>query len=408
MSWFHIAVAGLLTLLVILTVLPWLLRPRVAYKPDNDNIHLIQDRLAELEAEASQGMISDQDLRQARDELKLALVDEHQRDDASANASGRFWVVCGALLAIGGGGLTYYQVNQLSEVARSQQAIEALPALSEKLQAGTARDITDADISQLALAIRQRLHRHPGDAQGWMFLARMQASLNRRDQALEAMDKAYQLKPQDESILMSYVQLLMGTGERKQVTKARDILAQNLTDKPDNLRYGLMMAVASAQLGDLPATQRYYTQIKPKLPPYSEMLRSLEQRIAELKSEAEPAVQTALAVTVSVSKSLPATAIPSEGYLLVFAQQQDGENRMPAAVVKQPLSGFPITVTLSVSDAMMPGFTLAELDQVKLVARISSDEDVMPSPGDLQGAISFNLVQGRLTKHAIEINKELK
>ncbi|QPG05042.1 c-type cytochrome biogenesis protein CcmI [Salinimonas marina] len=408
MSWFHIAVAGLLTLLVILVALPWLGRQRLASKQTDDNTRLIQDRLAELEAEASQGMISDQDLRQACDELKLALVDEHRRDSAFANAAGRLWVVLGAILAIAGGSLTYYKVNQLPQVAHSQQAIEALPALSQKLQTGSARDITDTDISQLALAIRQRLHRNPEDAQGWMFLARMQASLNRRAQALEAMEKAYRLKPRDEAILMSYVQLLMGAGEREQVAMARDILAQKLIHEPDNLRYALMMAVASAQLGDLPATQRYYSQIKPKLPPESEMLRSLEQRITELSQQAGPPVQTALAVTVTLSESFPAEAIPGEGYLLVFAQQQDSENRMPAAVVKQPLSGFPVTVTLSVSDAMMPGFTLAELDQVKLIARISSDEDVMPSPGDLQGAISFDLVQGRLTKHAIEINKELK
>ena len=408
MSWFHLGATALLTLLVILVALPWFGRRPVSKSQPGANVKLVKERLAELDAEAEQGMMSEQDLRQARDELKLAMVDEHRSSAESRSGPAYLWIIAGALLAVVVGSVTYYQVNQLAQLKQSQQAIEALPALSEKLQKGAAQAITDKDIAQLALAIRQRLYEQPDDAKGWMFLARMQASLNRSAQALEAMAKAYQLTPQTDTVASGYAQLLMGTGEREQVILAKEVLESWLSRQPEDVKYVLMAAVASAQLGDLAATERYFGRIKSQLPPDSEMRRSLEQRIVELGGQSSPSSQTALEVTVMLAENIRQKGLPEDGYLIVFAQQKNEKNRMPAAVVKQPLSRFPITITLGINDAMIPDFTLAHLKQVKLVARISADQDVMPSAGDLQGTIFFDLEQGRLTQHAIKIDKELK
>ena len=80
---------------------------------------------------------------------------------------------------------------------------------------------------------------------------------------------------------------------------------------------------------------------------------------------------------------------------------------MPAAVVKLPLSGFPVTVTLSDSDAMVAGYSLGTLSEARLIARISADEDVTAEAGDWQGSIQISLRQGQSVQHTLTIDKEL-
>jgi hypothetical protein len=57
---------------------------------------------------------------------------------------------------------------------------------------------------------------------------------------------------------------------------------------------------------------------------------------------------------------------------------------MPAAVVRQPVSEFPMTVTLSNSNAMLPDYKLSDLDEWLVHARISQDEKIDRQMGDLE------------------------
>ena len=163
-----------------------------------------------------------------------------------------------------------------------------------------------------------------------------------------------------------------------------------------------MMAVVSAQLGDLENTAFYYNQVKSKLPQDSELAQSLVSRIAELEGQAEEATfsqsgprttvessqgMTEFSITISLSEAA-SVSLPPEGFLVVFAQDADSQNRMPAAVVKRPLSSFPLTVNLT--------------------ARISEDENVAVAAGEWEGSVQSKVSKGRNTAISITINKELQ
>ena len=98
---------------------------------------------------------------------------------------------------------------------------------------------------------------------------------------------------------------------------------------------------------------------------------------------------------------------PKGGYLFVFAQDADSNNRMPAAVVKQPLSSFPVEIVLDNTNAMLPNYTLAQLKNARLVARISVDDNVATSQGELQGAIVSPVSPDNVVSQHILIDKEL-
>lgn len=113
-------------------------------------------------------------------------------------------------------------------------------------------------------------------------------------------------------------------------------------------------------------------------------------------------------VNVSLAPDI-ADKMPASGFLIVFAQNAESDSRIPLAVKRMPLSDFPITVSLSDEDAMMPSMTLSSVSKARITARISQDADVMPTAGELQGQIdTLDLVKGQTLQSNLVINKELE
>ena len=443
MSWseFYIIVSGLITLVLLIVAFPWLRNKNHAKQDSLSNTQIVKQRLAELDREVQEGLISEHDKRQAVDELKLALVDESAfQSHKTGNA--KLPLAIGAVLAIACGVIVYAQVNQMGRVAQAAQAIEALPELSQQLASGNANNLTQQDIASLALAIRQRLREEPEDDTGWMYFGRLMLSIGQEVQAIEAIDKAVSLAPSNSANRITLAQALMTTGDVNNLERAQSILLGLLNDNPANDNLALMMAVVSAQLGDLENTQRFYKQVEGKLPADSDMAQRLVARIKELQgnasvmaalqntaaeitdtstaqnasSEAKNAsseaqsdsseAQTGFNITVNLSDDAN-TKAPKEGFLIVFAQDANSDNKMPAAVVKLPIEDFPVSVTLTTENAMMPQFTLATLSDVMVTARLSKDGNVAVSKGEWQGSVSASVTANEISSLSVIIDKEL-
>ena len=443
MSWseFYIIVSGLITLVLLIVAFPWLRNKNHAKQDSLSNTQIVKQRLAELDREVQEGLISEHDKRQAVDELKLALVDESAfQSHKTGNA--KLPLAIGAVLAIACGVIVYAQVNQMGRVTQASQAIEALPELSQQLASGNANNLTQQDIASLALAIRQRLREEPEDDTGWMYFGRLMLSIGQEVQAIEAIDKAVSLAPSNSANRITLAQALMTTGDVNNLERAQSILLGLLNDNPANDNLALMMAVVSAQLGDLENTQRFYKQVEGKLPADSDMAQRLVARIKELQgntsemaalqntaaeitdtstaqnasSEAKNAsseaqsdsseAQTGFNITVNLSDDANIKA-PKDGFLIVFAQDANSDNKMPAAVVKLPIDDFPVSVTLTTENAMMPQFTLATLSDVVVTARLSKDGNVAVSKGEWQGSVSASVTANEISSLSVIIDKEL-
>ena len=428
MSWseFYIIVSGLITLVLLIIAFPWLRSKNHAKQDSLSNTQIVKQRLVELEREVQEGLISEHDKRQAVDELKLALVDE-SAFESHKTGNAKLPLAIGGVLALVCGIVVYSQVNQVGRVAKAQQAIDALPELSQQLASGNANNLTQEDIASLALAIRQRLREEPQDDTGWMYFGRLMLSIGQEVQAIEAIDKAVSLSPSNSANRITLAQALMTTGDVNNLERAQSILLGLLQDTPQNDNLALMMAVVSAQLGDLDNTRRFYQQVEGKLPSDSDMAQRLSARIKELEGNSSEmvllqtagtvqkqpsvnndgnAIETGFDVTVSLSKEADANA-PKAGFLIVFAQDANSDNKMPAAVVKLPIEDFPISVSLTTDNAMMPQFTLATLSEVVITARLSKDGNVAVSEGEWQGSTEATVVANELSSLSVIINKEL-
>jgi cytochrome c-type biogenesis protein CcmI len=441
MSWteFYIVVSGLITLMLMLLAFPWLRRKNHAKADSLSNTQIVKQRLQELEREVKEGLITEHDMRVAVDELKVALVDESSFE-STRTGTASIPLLVGGLVAVVAGVVVYASVNQFSQVQRASDAIVALPELSAQLASGNGSELGPEDVVNLALAIRQRLREAPEDDTGWLNLGRLMLSLGQEVQAIEAIDKAVALKPDNTPHQITLAQALMTTGDVNNLNRAQGVLSRLLQSTPENDNLALMMAVVSAQLGDLENLTRYYGQVKDKLPAGNDIGQRLAMREQELQAlegqvlngqvldvqkdglvnnslddssatqtpatENTSSAKTGFNITVNVSEQAR-SALPQSGFLIVFAQDANSENRMPAAVVKIPLQDFPVTIALDTDNAMMPQYTLDSLSKVTLTARVSADGDVSVSPGEWEGSQVIEVAPQNMKNINVTIEKEL-
>ena len=407
MSWMFIgAVVVLIAVLVLLVVLPWLQQRPEQENLTQANIAVVKERLKELQREVDEGLLSEQDMRQASDEIKISLVEEQQEESkGAANAS--FVLACGALLALLVGGFAYFKASNIDHLQDAQAALDALPKLSAKLAEGQGENFTPQDFQQLTLAIRKRLQENPEDGQGWMYLGRIWMALSQTEEAYAALEKALHFSPDDENVRMTYARALMMSDDKTQLDNARRLLASLIDGQPQNDNLVLMQAVVAGRLGDKQLLADSLARLEGKLPADSTIAMQLTERLASLNGE-QPAKATVTGfnLTVEISEEL-ATNLPDNGFLFVFAQDANSDNRMPAAVLRLPLDNLPLTVTLTSENAMAPNYSLEQLSTARLIARISTDQEAPAQPGDLEGTTEAAVANGKVIDQTIVINKEL-
>jgi cytochrome c-type biogenesis protein CcmI len=380
-------------------LIPWYFSRSRTQQDTLTNTQLIRQRLIEIESDRVHGLLSEEDKIQAENELKLALLDEVGQVEEQ-NASASVPMLVGAVVTIIFGAIIYFQANQVSH-------------LEQRIVMDADATITAEDLEAFALGIRTKLRQDANDVTGWLLLGRLHGSLNRLDSAIEAYAVAYALDPEHRGVLASYSQALVLTGEESYMRQGQALLKRLLILEPnDNNTIG-MLAVTASQLGDTELALKSWQTLKTKLPVGDPMQVEIERRISALDGslndtstpDAEKNV-TSVVINISLSEELTGK-VPPEGFLFVFAQDASGEVRMPAAVVKSRLANLPIQVELSDANAMMPTYKLSQLNEVRLVARISLDENVAEAQGELQGEVKVTLQQGVQIQQDITIDREL-
>jgi cytochrome c-type biogenesis protein CcmI len=416
MSFFYLGGAVCLLLALLFIVFPWLGKKSKISQDVLSNKSVIKQRLDELLTEQEHGLLTDADRLQSEKELKLSLLDEvtvTQETDSSVKIA----FVVGALLSLSVGIGVYLYANQIQRIDDWQIAQQQTSELGQRIIKGD-ENLTLEDLQKFALGLRTKLVETPEDATGWMLLGRVSGALNRVDSAIQAFEKSLKFAPNNIGTLSSYAQALLMTGQEQQVLQAKQVLLHILKLEPDNTNAMGVLAIAASELGDKQLALQNWQGLIAFIPQTDPNYQAVNQRISELQTElgqvsqkqSEPSAEgissTRVSVTINISDELQ-QKLPKDGFLFVFAQESSGKMKMPAAVVKLPLGEFPITVELSDDNAMTPNYTLSQLQQAKLVARVSLDGNGTQSAGDFQGELIATLSANEMTEESITINREL-
>lgn len=417
LAMFYALVAVLILLCFIAPVIPWLVKRNDKETDLVTNIQLTKARIQEMHSEVDEGVLGEEERIQAENEIKLALVDDHtdvtlKSKTKTYNAIG---LVAGAVIVIVSGLIVYFQVNHIDGLKALSSAPENLQSLSAKLlDPQLSQSVSPNDINALALAIRLRLREQPDDAQGWMFLGRLRMTINQLEEAVAAYERSLALRPDNTMTRVSYAQALMMSNSDTNLNKAQRELSLLLEGNPENDNLNLMMAVATAQLGQNERAAVYYLKVREKLAINNPMRQSLDNQLGlrtvqnDTNSDikvSDNVFSNTLSLTISVSESIK-NYVSEYEHMVVFIRPNEQQSGMPIAVKRIQEPSLPMTLLLGDSDAMMPTDVLSNYESVNVTVRLSKTPDVAARADDLQGQL-FISQRDANQEFEIIINKAL-
>lgn len=364
------------------------------------NRELYEQRKQEIANEQTDGLLTAHAARQALVDLDRRFVNENseleQLEDRQVGRA--IWLPAGIVLLLSV--ILYALFGGWQQQQQADAAIAALPELGRKVLSDAAAQTTPEELQTFALGLRQKLVVAPDDPVAWLVYGRVMTAMQQTEEAINAYEKSYQLNPDRPATLLSYAQLLLQTGDDQYLSRAARLLARLLEQDPTNAEGLSLLGFVAFQRQDWAEAASAWRLLARQLPADSEQAGAVQQAIADAEARQTAAGMT-LTVTIALAEGLRAE-VPDNATLFVYVREPNGAP-MPAAVIRQPVSEFPVTVTLSDANAMLPDIRLSTLNQWQVLARISSDEQIDQQPGDLDAtAVTLDASPGQSAQLVIE------
>ena len=387
---------ALLTLVALsFVMIPFLKKERVQTITHNANAELIsiyEQRLVDLQTDLDNQRIDSVNHAESIVELKRRLLNELS-PEKSLNSKGnnRIFALTGGAFVLALTGIFYSFTGSQQQISAWHDAMDNLADYGERAVMQKGEPLSQNELQAFALALRTKLSRSGDDEVAWMLLGRVAMSLNEFDMAQQSFDKALRMNPDNMQVLISYSQVLLLEGSEANMTRAAGMLSKVLNVEPTNLDAISLLALIAYERKDWPQAKTAFEVLLASMEKNDSRYNMISERIADIGQQMQsegsvmPVTTTtgAIAVTVDIAKEL-IDKQPKDGILFIFAKAATG-SPMPLAAVKLTKYSFPITVELSDSSAMVAGLNLSSAESIIISARISIDDSVMPSSGELEG-----------------------
>ena len=387
---------ALLTLVALgFVMLPFLKKERVQTITHNANAELIsiyEQRLVDLQTDLDNQRIDGVSHAESMVELKRRLLNELS-PEKSLNSKGnnRIFALTGGAFVLALTGVFYGLTGSQQQISAWHDAMDNLADYGERAVMQKGEPLSQNELQAFALALRTKLSRSGDDEVAWMLLGRVAMSLNEFDMAQQSFDKALRMNPDNMQVLISYSQVLLLEGSEANMTRAAGMLSKVLKVEPTNLDAISLLALIAYERKDWPQAKAAFEVLLASMEKNDSRYSMISERISDIEQQMQtegsvmPVTNTtgAIAVTVDIAKEL-IDKQPKDGILFIFAKAASG-SPMPLAAVKLAKYSFPITVELSDSSAMVAGLNLSSAENIIISARISIDDSVMPSSGELEG-----------------------
>ncbi|MEZ9645404.1 c-type cytochrome biogenesis protein CcmI [Vibrio sp. 10N.261.52.C2] len=398
------------TIILSLAAIFLIVLPFINKKANNDemlrdelNKAFYKDRLVELEVEAEEGLVDNQ--QELIDDLKQSLLDDvpAQEEVKKTQISTLGVVVPSIILVVVVTYGMYFKFGALDKVQHWQEVSSNLPELSKKLMSSEGGALTDDELEDLTLALRTRLHYQPKDSTGWLLLGRIALANRDAETAKDSMERAYKLEPKNEDVQLGFAQALMLSPDEADQNQARLILSRLIQNDYVDLRVFSLLAFDAFERQDYPGAVKYWSIMQQMIGPqdsrYEMLSRSIES--AQKKMGDTMGVDQGKTVAVTLDLSADVNADPNS-VLIVSVHRADG-SPMPIAAARYPLGTFPRTVVLDDGNSMLEGQELSSLETLMVRARLDTDGNVSTREGDWYGESEVVELGAPVT---IDINKQ--
>ena len=246
------------------------------------NIAIYRDQLSELEADLRNGIVSEDQYAQDRDEIERRLLEDvattKTKKKTTAPAVARktaFALGLGLpLVAI----IFYINVGNPKIISEPPVAAsDTGPGMAQPQQRSQAQ--IEANVAKLA----QRLQSNPSDPQGWTMLARSYNQMEKYGEAAGAYAKATELSPNDADLWAEYAFASAMAGNRTLAGKPTELIEHALKVDPQNLKALQLAGSAAFQAKDYKKAIDYWQRVLKQVPTGSEVAQAITERIDEAK-----------------------------------------------------------------------------------------------------------------------------
>ena len=338
------------------------------------NAVIYREELDKLAAEHQAGLINAQEYEMSHAEMRQRLFqDTREEDDAAIMGSSKKVIIGLSAFIVLLSSVLYFSLGDVIRVAQH----------SEK------KPMTQAGVEQMVADFAQKMEKDPSNLKGWAMLGRSYRILGRNEDAAKAYAKAGTFIDNDPELLAEYADVLASASNGNFSGKPLQLINKSLGLDPNNLLALWLTGTAAFNEGNFKAAVLSWEKLAQLLPPESEEARAIKASIEEarskggLKNNAPTPSFKGVSGKVEIAPALKAKV--RSGDVLMVIARQPGE-RMPVAVLKVPVTEFPVAFSLTDALAMNPNAPISRLSEVIIEARISKTGMARAEAGDLISA----------------------
>ena len=342
------------------------------------NLLILQENLTSLEKDLSEGNITSEQYDFHKSELEQRTVDEvlRQQQSQENTHSDEF-----------GKWLPYLLIGVIPLVVVSLYLILGNPGAIF-----VQKDPQAKQIEEMVSQLEERLQKEPNNVDGWMFLGRSYAAMNRLAEARMAYQRAISLDPKNDHLLADLADLI--SYQQKSINaEALDYVDQALKINPKNPKaLALRGSAAFDQKNYTSAIKDWNLAIGALDPKDQEFINGLKDSIAEAQSklnspsnEKNQTLKAHVFGTVVLSDEFKSKTNPQDT-VFIYAKASSGP-KMPLAIIRIQVKDLPYSFDLNDSQAMSAQMSLSQFKEFSILARVTKSGNALAQPGDLIGEI---------------------
>lgn len=252
------------------------------------------------------------------------------------------------------------------------------------------------DFNALTDNLKSGLQEREEDLEGWLLLGRSLKSLQRFDEALDALETANRISPDDPLVTVELAEAKLFASGNPQINPEVREMLQSAVNQDPSLQKGLwLLGIDAVQRGEDVAAIEYWERLLDQVEPDSGIAASVQEQIGLARQRAgleAPPVQTdsgswtGVGVNISLGdeaiQALETNSLPATAVLFVIARPAGLGAGPPLGVVRIDRPEFPIEVTLDDRHAMLQQNQLSAQSALSIQARLSLSGNAAASSGD--------------------------
>lgn len=380
------------------------------------NLTLLRQQFAELEADYKAGNIPADEYEETRSEIETRVLEETKGGEDVKRTVGRqgFYAACALVVLVPVSAfLIYLEIG-------TPIALDPDFTRAQNQAAAVSGQHSDAEVLEQIKIIEDRLKEQPDNVDGWMMLAKANASFKNWKKSSDAFEQVARLIPNNPDVLADWADVMAASQNGSLDGRPKELIQQALKIDPKHWKALALMGTLCFDKEDYKGAVDYWSRMLEDVDQGSEEWRQINENIEQArrmgglppgeyasmqalnaqksdgkdaqKSKAD-AAQRFISGTVEIAKEVAEKAKPNDT-VFVFARPITG-SKMPVAFMSFKVKDLPREFYLDSSSVMGMGMkTLNDVDEVIMEARVSRSGNFMAAVGDLEGTVEGNVAVG--------------